>query len=203
MIATLIHPTSCFSTEARLVHRRWQQRPLNGLSLDDLLFTMALQDDNLDITTDHQAILANIAPLMHQQSQAAPSTIQADFALEDGPTSVPNSGTGSSKVLSSSTADIAVDSNTTTWVAPPATLEVITSSCLESCKVHAATTPARFEIATHPALAAIISTTGILATGPDEPTSSHADKAPIGEDFRLATCQDTFATVPIHDGLSR
>ena len=69
--------------------------------------------------------------------------------------------------------------------------------------MHAATTPARFEIATHPALAAIISTTGILATGPDEPTSSHANKAPIDEDFRLATCQDTFATVPIHDGLSR
>ena len=44
-------------------------------------------------------------------------------------------------------------------------------------------------------------TPSILATGPDEPTSSHANKAPIGGDFPFATRQDTFATVPIHDEL--
>ena len=187
MIATLIPLTSCFSTETRLDYRRWRHRPLSSCSLDNLPFIMALQDGNLDIATNHQAILANIALFMHQRFQAAPPTNQADFALEDGPTSVPNSGAGPRKVISSTTADTAVDSNTTTWVAPSATLEVTTSSCLESCKVYAATTPARFEITTHSTLAAIILTTGITAIGPDEPTSSNADKAPIGRDLPLTT----------------
>ena len=92
---------------------------------------------------------------------------------------------------------IAIDSNITTWVAPSATLEVATSSCLESCKVHAVTTPAMIGIATQSTLTATISTTDIAAIGPDETTSSNVTKALIGRDLPLATRRDTLAIVPI------
>lgn len=146
MIGTLIPSTSCFSTETHLVHSQWRQRPIRSLSLDKLRFIMALQDGNLDIATNHQANLSNLASLMHQRFQAAPPSNQADVALEDGPTSLLNSSTGSGKVLSSTTAGTAADSIATTWVAPSATLGVTTSSYLESSKARAATTSATNEI---------------------------------------------------------